>query len=671
MKLFEPGRIGRLSLKNRIVMAPMLTVLAEPVEEGRLSSRDVDFYVARAKGGVGLIITTVMRLNRRLEAISFGDPVVDSPRCIRWLNDLAEAVHGYGAKVCVQLSPGLGRNQAPNPALPHGGLVSASPLPSFFDPNIICHELTIEEVEQLMKDYEFSAKIVSSAGIDAIEIHAHEGFLTDQFMTALWNKRTDKYGGDLDGRLRFAMELVAAARRGAGVDFPLTFRYGLTHYLDGGRSIEEGLEIARRLEAAGVDALHIDSGAYENNNWVKPPTSQPPGCMVDLAELAKKIVNIPVITVGKLQYPELAERVLQEGKADFIALGRSLLADPEWANKVKEGRPEDIAPCLGCHEGCLSRVYEGKYASCAVNPACGKERDYTITPAKIKKSVLVIGGGPGGMEAARVAALRGHKVTLWEKGYVLGGNLIPAAAPEFKLDYKLLLDYLITQTAKLSITTKLGQEATPELVQEMNPEVVFIATGAIPITKPSKCTQCGICDISKFKPTFCYVSKILGLEKGLETGKVVTAVDVLLGKKWVGESVVIIGGGMVGCETGLYLGQKGRKVTIVARHDAMRDMMWVNAMDIREKLGDASAKILTDTDVLEITDGCLIIAGEQGDKSTLEADTIVLAGGMKPNTELLEALQDKLPEVYAIGDCVKPRLVLHAIWEGFRTARLI
>jgi len=266
MKLFEPGRIGRLTLKNRIVMAPMLTGLAEPVEEGRLSQRDIDFYAARAKGGTGLIITTFMRPNRKLEA-SIGEPVVNSLRCVRGLNDLAEAVHQYGAKVCVQLSPGLGRIQPPNPALPHGGTVSASAVSCFLDPNVTTRELTIEEIEQLVKDFEFSATVISSAGIDAIEIHAHQGYLIDQFVTKLWNRRTDKYGGDLDGRLRFPLDLVKAAKRGAGADFPITYRYGLTHYLDGGRDIEEGLEIARRLEAAGVDGFHIDKKRLISLLW--------------------------------------------------------------------------------------------------------------------------------------------------------------------------------------------------------------------------------------------------------------------------------------------------------------------------------------------------------------------------------------------------------------------
>jgi 2-enoate reductase len=252
------------------------------------------------------------------------------------------------------------------------------------------------------------------------------------------------------------------------------------------------------------------------------------------------------------------------------------------------------------------------------------------------------------MEAARVATLRGHKVTLWEKGHALGGNLIPAAIPDFKHDYRLLLDYLTTQIRKLGVTTKLGIEATPELIQGMNPDVVFIATGATPI-----------------------IPNIPGIEKEIEKGKVVTAVDVLLGKKETGEIVIIIGAGVVGSETALYLALRGKKITVVELYDAMRDLYWVNAKDLKEKLDKAKVKILTYTNVLEVTNDGIVIANEQIRKSTLEADTIVLAVGLESNRELLEALQDRLPEVYTIGDCVESRKVIDAIWEGFRTARLI
>ena len=321
MKLFESGKIGTLHLKNRIVMDALNIQLATPMEDSALTQRAIDFYVARAKGGVGLIKTTFMRPNRKLE-FSIGEPVINSERAVAWLNDLAEAVHDHGAKVCVQISPGLGRIPVPKSNLPHGGLVGPSPLPSFRDPGgqmpaigpgkypvegekyVLTRELTTDEIEQLVRDIEFSARICRLADIDAIEIHGHQGYLLDEFLTPLWNKRTDKYGGDLGGRLRLAVEIVEAIKRGAGQDFPVLYKYPLTHYLEGGRQIEEGLEIAKRLEAAGVDALTITGGCYETYNRTQPPTTQPRGCWVDLCEMTKKVVRIPILGSGKLGYPD-------------------------------------------------------------------------------------------------------------------------------------------------------------------------------------------------------------------------------------------------------------------------------------------------------------------------------------------------------------------------------
>ena len=367
--------------------------------------------------------------------------------------------------------------------------------------------------------------------------------------------------------------------------------------------------------------------------------------MVDMAEMTKKVVRIPVITVGKLGYPELAERILQEGKADFIALGRALLADPDWPNKVKEGRIEDIRPCLGDHEGCFDRVMAGEYISCTVNPATGMEREFELKPAEKKKSVLVVGGGPGGMEAARVAALRGHKVTLWEKGNALGGSLISASVPDFKRDYQDLINYLATQIKKLGVAVELRKEATPELIQETKAEVVFIATGSSPL-----------------------IPKILGVERR----NVITAIDALLGKGEIGESVVVVGGGLVGCETALYLAQKGKKLTIVEILDNVaRNVNEANRTHLLKLLGDINVRILTETNVLEIMDDNVVIADKHGTRSQLASDTVVLAVGLKANNGLEEAIRGKVPEIYAIGDCVEPRKVINAIWEGFRFARLI
>jgi 2-enoate reductase len=515
---------------------------------------------------------------------------------------------------------------------------------------ITTRELTTGEIEELVRDFEFSAKIIRLADIDAIEIHGHQGYLLDEFLTALWNKRTDKYGGDLDGRLRLALELVEAVKRGAGPDFPTLFKFPLTHYLEGGRDIEEGLEIARRLKAAGVNALTINAGCYETYNRAQPPTTQPRGCNVELSAMAKKVVDIPVIVSGKLGYPDLAEKVLQEGKADFIGLGRYLLADPEWPNKLKERRTEDIIPCLGCHEGCIARVRKYQRIGCSVNPATGVEKELAINPAGKKKSVLVIGGGPAGMEAARVSALRGHQVTLWEKQNKLGGNLIPASVPDFKDDYKLLIDYLSTQMRKLRVTIEFEKEATPELIQRFNPEVVFIATGATHI-----------------------IPKIEGIEKGMESGRLVTAVDLLLGKSEPRKSVVVIGGGLIGCETALYLAKKGKQVTIIEILDSVaRDMVWANALDLIKLLDDNEVKILTNTHVRKIMEEGIYFISEYGKVNTITADVNVLAVGMESvNGISAEALGEVVPEVYTIGDCVRPRHVLNAIWEGYRTAYLI
>ena len=646
MKLFEPGKIGKLSLKNRIAMAPM-GIVGFNEFDGRLSQRGIDYYAARARGGVGLIITGLFRVNRWFEQPKDVNLVrsimVDHKMYITRLNEFSDAIHDHGARLCVQLTAGVGRVANPS-YLSDAEPVAPSAVPCFWDPNRIARELTIEEIERLVQSFELAAEVLRDSGIDAVELHGHEGYLFDQFMTPLWNKRTDKYGGDLDNRLRFSLEVIQAIRKGAGADFPIIYRFGLKHYLPGGREVEEGLEIARRLEAAGVDALDVDAGCYETWYWPHPPITQPPGCMVDMAERAKKVVKIPVMAVGRLGYPELAERILQEEKADFIILGRPLLADPESPNKVKEGRLEDIRPCVGDHE-CLERITTRKYLSCTVNPQVGMEREFTISAAKKKKSLLVVGGGPGGMEAARVAALRGHKVTLWEKGSALGGNLIPASTPDFKQDYRLLIDYLTTQIKKLGVKVELGKKATPEAVQSMKPEVVFIATGGTPV-----------------------IPNIPGIKKS----NVITAVELLLGEKEAGETVIVLGGGLIGGETALHLARKGKKVTIVeALEEIARDMCKPNRMHLLQLLKDEKVDILTESNVLEIKDEGVVIENKSGKRNTLSADTVVVAIGLKSNDELSEALRDKVPELYVIGDCVEPRKVINAIWEGFRTARLV
>jgi 2-enoate reductase len=406
------------------------------------------------------------------------------------------------------------------------------------------------------------------AGIDAVELHGHCGYLIDQFMTPVWNRRIDEYGGDFTGRMRFPGEIVQSIKSEAGPDFPVIFRMAVEHYFPGGREMAESLEIARYLEQIGVDALNINVGCYDAVKGLQYPAYDPPGGWAFLSENVKKSVNIPIITAGRLGYPEIAERILQENEADFIGLGRALLVDPEWPNKVRDGKTDDILTCIGCND-CMHAVSTNSSISCALNPLTGKEKDLAIKPAGIKKSVLIVGGGPAGMEAARIAALRGHESRLWEKSDRLGGSLIPLSVPDFKLDFRLLKNYLAGQIKKLGVKIELGIEATPEMIQKINPEVLIIATGARPV-----------------------MPEIPGIHRQT----VVTAFNVLSGKQQAGRNVAVIGGGLVGCETALYLSQTGREVVIVEPGEAMApDEFEFNRKDLLWALNHAGALLLTGT----------------------------------------------------------------------------
>ena len=647
MKLFDPGKIGKVKLKNRIVMSAMgcggLVQL-----DGCLSPRGIDYFVTRAKGGVGLITTGSCRVTREFEKIPdhplCSSLMIDNKLYSRWVEELASGVHDYGAKLSVQLLAGLGRILSKDD-LAKVRPIGPSEIPCFASPDTVTHELTVEEIGRFLDAFEAAAVILKSANVDAIELNCHAGYLVDQFMTTLWNKRTDAYGGDLAGRLRFLLEIVGRIKKVLGKDFPVIVKYALTHYFQGGREVEEGVEIARRLEAAGVDALTIDAGCRETFYWTLPSEFQPEGCNVNLAEMVKKVVKIPVITVGKMGNPELAEATLQSGMADFVALGRTLLADPEWPNKVKTGRSEDVRPCVWCFEGCHRRIHEGKPIGCAVNAATGDERELAIFPAKEKKSVLVIGGGPGGMEAARIAALRGHRVSLWEKDQELGGNLKPGSAPEFKESYRRLRDYLVLQLKKEGVEITLGKEATPELIGRMKPAVVILATGSTPL-----------------KPQIA----------GVDRANVVTATDLLSGRKESGNSVVIIGGGIVGCETALHLARKGKKSVIIEMLGSIGgDMYHINRVHLLKLLKEAGVEVSTESRVLEITETGVVYTGKDQRRKVLKADTIVVAVGMKPQRDLVDGLNGHVFEVYPIGDCSQPRKVIDAIREAFRVARRV
>ena len=657
-RLFEPIKIGEVEIKNRIAMAPMgiggLINL-----DGSPGPRALDYYLERARGGVGLIITSVFKVEKEVEPLR-GVMQMVSPQALAPFTEMAEAVHSLGTKIFVQLTAGFGRVMGRLRL--EGQPVSASAVPYYWDPTQTCRELKTEEVEQLVKAFGRAAEVLAEAGIDGIELHAHEGYLFDQFATALWNRRKDKYGGSLEGRLQLAFEVLREIKGRTGQNFPVQYRFGLKHYvkalnsgalpgesfIEAGRDIEEGLQMAQRLEAAGFDSLHVDAGCYDSWYWPHPPVYQQPGFMVNMAAAVKEAVKIPVIGVGKLGLPELAEKVIAEGKADLVAIGKALLTDPFWVKKVEEGNAERIRPCIGCHDGCMGRVTKGKPLSCAVNPATGRERFYRLERAERPRKVLVIGAGPAGLEAARVASLRGHRVVLYEKANALGGHLLEASVPDFKKDLARLLDWYKKELEDLNLEIKTGFEVSAAVVKKENPQVTILAAGSTPI-----------------------VPDIPGMEKEM----VSTAIDLLLRKKKAGEKVLVLGGGLIGCETALWLAREGKKVTIVELlHDLLIagiPVQHMNRLMLLDMLKFYKVNVFTNTSLSEVTQEGAIVMDREFGRRNLPADTVVIAAGLKPEQELYHALQGQTPNLFLIGDSRKAQNIMNSIWDAYEVARMI
>jgi len=663
-KLFEPIKIGKLTVKNRIAMAPMGNI-GLATHDGCFSQRAVEYFVERAKGGTGLIITGVTKVENEIEKFKLGiAPVIsENPaRFIQSAGEMTERVHAYGSKIFLQLGVGFGRVASPH--MLDCQPVAPSAIPNYWEPTVTCRELTTEEVETLVKKTAVAAYIAAEAGFDGVEIHAvHEGYLLDQFTIAMFNKRTDKYGGDLLGRLRFPIEIVKAIKKTVGQDFPVQLRFSVKSFIkdwnqgglpgesfeEKGRDIEEGLKAAKILEKAGYDAFNADGGSYDAWYWAHPPVYQEHGLYLPLTQKLKEVVKVPVLAAGRMEVPELAVKTAEEGKAaDMVVIGRGLLADPHWPNKVKTGNTEDIRPCIGCHDGCMGRIFRGRPLSCAVNPACGREKEYGIEPAARVKNVLVIGGGVAGMEAARVAALRGYKVKLYEKTDKLGGHVLEAGAPEFKQDDERLLQWYETQLEKLGVEVIMNTTVTPEMVEKENPDAVVVATGSTPVKL----------DVP-----------------GIDDEKVVEVTDLLLNNKPTGEKVVVVGGGLSGCEAALWLAQQGKQVTIVEMLDdimkAGDPVPHMNATMLKDLLAHNKVKIITNTALSEVTDRGIMVIDKSFAKQEIPAETVVLAVGLKAESELYNAIADKYSDIYLVGDAKQPKKIMDAIWDAYEIARSI
>lgn len=645
-KLFEPAQIGKIRLKNRIVMLPMGTAYASVI--GEVTQKTIDHYVERARGGVGLIVVGhCSPFGRR----GLNMLVLDADWFMAGHYELVEAVHAAGVPICAQLNHA--GSQCHPWALEGQQPVSSSDIACIRlgeYPHPKPRPLEEEEIYQIMDRWAAAAGRAKKVGYDMVELHAAHGYLIEQFMSPYTNKRSDEFGGSLENRMRFAVELLRRVKSVVGENYPVGFRFSAEEFIEGGITVGDSPAMARILEAAGAAYLSVSCGTYDTSQKINDTMRDPEGWKQYLWEAIKRAVNIPVIAGGGLRTPSFCEDILIQGKADFIGLARSLLADPHWANKAREGRSEDIRPCISCLEcmaGSSRRRQGGGARRCTVNAATGREGEFVeLKPAPVKKRVMIVGGGPGGMEAARIAALRGHQVTLYDKGTELGGALLMAAAPPGKEKINGFRNYLKTQIEKAKVKVKLETEVTPALVQKENPDVVIIATGADPIKPPS-----------------------LAVDES-----VLTAWDVLGGKAKVSnKKVVVVGGGMVGVETAEYLVHQGNHVTIVEMLPKLAtDMEMHNRFAVLQSLRESDVIMLTRKEVVELgAEGITAVDRDSGEKTFIKGDAVVLAVGAIPNRELADALEGKVKELHTIGDCNEPRIIMEAVYEGSRVARRI
>ncbi|MCD7893661.1 MAG: FAD-dependent oxidoreductase [Erysipelotrichaceae bacterium] len=634
--LFDKTKIGNMKLKNRIFMSPMGTT---GEADGAYTMDGVNYFMERAKGGAGLIITGANVVSTKYEARPCTE--LSDFHHVERLNMIADRCHHYGAKFCVQLTPGLGRQQFTDPFTPP---YSAGSVGAFWYPDLICKPLSVDDIHYLVDRIGYSASLAVAAGADAIELHAYGGYLLDQFHSKQWNNRTDEYGGSLENRMRFTLECIDAIKKNVPDSVAVLVKFTPDQRVDGFRTLDEGIEMAKILDKSGVDALHVDTGCYEE--WYQAITTvySDQGHKLDVQKAIKEVVHLPVLGDGKLFDPKLAEEVVEEGTLDYVGLAHQMLADPYWPKKVKSGHTEDIVPCVGCNE-CLLAGFSGKHYYCAVNPTCYAEKEYALPkPDGTVKNVLVIGGGPGGMEAAITARRRGFNVQLWEKESRLGGTLWPAGGPDFKADVLKLIKYLETQCYKLGVDIHLNTTATEDNIKGGNFDKVVLATGSSPV-----------------KP------RIEGIDK------TILASDYLTHKATVGKNVVVIGGGLAGCEAACDIAPKADNVTLI---EMMPDILYTaqhclnNDQHLKNMIKERDINVVAGASVTKITDSEVTYT-KDGETFTVPCDSVINAAGFRPNDQLEDKLEEIYDDVTVIGDAVTPRKILTAIHEGYHTIRVM
>jgi 2-enoate reductase len=629
--LFTPYKIGKLELKNRFHMSAM-GGNDEILPDGTISERTADYYMERAKGGIGLLSTGTITIrphgDRYILEEQFITEDIDKGMFISSVWDFIERIHAYGAKMMIQLSIGT----------------TPSQIPGIFSPSVACNDFTKDEIKYFLDRYADTAKLAKDAGFDMIEVHSvHTGYILDQFSTVATNHRTDEYGGSPENRARFGIEILKTIKGVCGDEYPVSIKLGGVSDIydfkpDGSvqvfqRGIDETVELAKLFAAAGYDALNCD-GVKNNSVYVPRKTN------ADMFLKIKQAVNIPVIIAGQFNDPDCSAELVENGYCDSVSMGRQTLCDPEYVNKLRVNKVEEIRFCLACNQACIAHSLYGFPVSCAVNPTAGVHRDSRLEPAWEKKNIVVVGGGLAGMEVARIASIRGHNVSLYEKGNELGGVFIAAAAFDFKEADKKLLDWYRLQIKKSNIKVYLNQEVDVALIEKLSPNTVVVATGATKITLPVP---------------------------GIDSSKVVSAIDVLLKKKTVNNNVVIIGGGLTGCELAAQLSSERKNVTVIEMLPKIltgKKMVAYNVNGLTELIKAGNVKILTSSRLKEVNDKGVLIESEKGTEQ-LEADTVITAVGYRRSDQLYRALQDRALEVYNIGDSAEVSNVMGAVWSAY------
>lgn len=631
--LFSPYRIKHLELRNRIVMPPMATNFAGA--DGTVNDRHIAYYLRRIRGGVGYVTfehTGVLQQGRAFPNMA----LIDSDRQIPSFRRLTEAVHREGGKILIQINHAGRQTSSSITGLP---IVAPSAIPCPVRKEMP-RELSIGEIEEIVEAFGDAARRVREAGADGVEIHMAHGYLLCQFLSPFSNRRTDRYGGDENGRMRMALEVLRTVRNRVGPDFPVFCRLSADEYVEGGLRLEDSKKIAKALEQNGADALHVSACIAASGYLNHPPYYAEEGVFVHLAQGIKSVVQIPVITVGRIRKADMADRVVREGKADLVSMGRALIADPDLPRKALEGRLDEIVPCISCNR-CIQSIRKGAL-QCAVNPEAGREGVFQLRRAERSKKVWVVGGGPAGMKASEIASERGHEVTLFEEKGELGGRFLLAALPPKKEVLREWVEYMKRRLEKLPVKIHLGKRFDLSFLHETRPDAIIVAAGA--------------------RSLFPSIA-------GLEEANVLSVDEAFLKNERIGQKVLIVGGGGIGAEAADYFSEKGKEVTLVEMLDGIAlDLVGHLQHFLNVRLKEKGVRILTGAKATRFEQNGLWVETREGMKKLEGFDSILIAMGSVSNNDLTQLLKEEVEEVYVIGDASKPREVMEALFEAEETA---